>query len=53
MRQVIRFFTILMSLYAGGFLTIEVLKKLEKEAIIKISKGLSPMRDFNKKLFEK
>lgn len=40
-------------LYSSGYLTVEVLKRLEKAGKIRIAKGLSPMREFNRKLFVK
>lgn len=50
---VLRFILPMSMLYSGGYLAVGALKKLKKAGKIKTSRGLSPMREFNRKLFEK
>lgn len=50
MGSLVRLISFLVSLYIGGHLIVSVLVELERRSIIRIAKGLSPMREFNRRL---
>gem|GEM_PF-5948979 len=52
-RLIGRFILSMSLLYSSVYLTVDVLKRFEKAGKIRIAKGLSPMREFNRKLFDK